>query len=75
MTKLWNEKIWEVTTMTDQGFKIVAFNSAEALEVYYEAFPHEKEIKGLNVIESVYGKAGLKRWKQSATYKQAVSKK
>ena len=72
LTKTWNEKIWEVTTMTDQVFKIVAFNSTEALEVYFESFPNEKEIKALNVIECVYGKAGLKRWKQSETYKQAI---
>ena len=56
--------LWDVTTMTDQVFKIAAFNSTEALDVYFGAFPNEKEIKSLKDVGFVHSTAANKAWKK-----------
>ena len=57
-------KLWDVTTMAGQVFKIAAFTSTEALEVYFGTFPNEKEIKSLNDVGIVYSTASLEAWQQ-----------
>ncbi len=40
-------RLWEITTIMKQVFRVAARNDIEALEIFHEAFPVEKEIRGL----------------------------
>jgi hypothetical protein len=49
-------RLWEVTTMMHQVFRIAAPTDVEALEIFHRCFPVEKEIRALNDTGNIYCK-------------------